>query len=107
MPIIGENECGKTTILRAIFAFDFNNDKALENGSHIKDIFNRYDPADLEPAEISAVIELTGENDKQYFVEIIKKSQSSITEETYDTYIKSQPDEINIIRRLNGSTVIV
>ena len=33
IPIIGINECGKTTILKAIFAFDWVNDNLLEGRS--------------------------------------------------------------------------
>lgn len=47
MPIIGVNECGKTTILHAIFAFDLYNDN-LNKSRHQKDISNLYliDPPD-------------------------------------------------------------
>lgn len=41
IPIIGVNECGKTTILSAIFAFDFTND-TLNSGRHLKDTRNLY-----------------------------------------------------------------
>ena len=39
IPIIGINECGKTTILQAIYAFDSNNDN-LFNKTHITNIKN-------------------------------------------------------------------
>ena len=41
IPIIGINECGKTTILHALFAFDHNND-SLNDGRQIKDLANLY-----------------------------------------------------------------
>lgn len=41
IPIIGVNESGKTTILHAIHAFDYFNDKN-NNGSHLVDIKNFY-----------------------------------------------------------------
>jgi len=34
IPIIGINECGKTTILKAIFTFDHNNDEFNDNVNH-------------------------------------------------------------------------
>ena len=56
-PIIGINECGKTTILNAIFAFDSVNDERNE-GKHVKDFLNLYSTVQT-PAIISAEIEIT------------------------------------------------
>jgi len=42
LPIIGVNESGKTTILHALFAFDFYNDKLNDGGRHLKDTVNLY-----------------------------------------------------------------
>jgi hypothetical protein len=42
LPIIGVNECGKTTILHAILAFDYFNDKLNGGGRHLQDIQNLY-----------------------------------------------------------------
>jgi len=56
-PIIGINECGKTTILQAIFSFDWMNDK-LNRGRHLKDISNLYDLRSQDSL-VSAEIELT------------------------------------------------
>jgi predicted ATP-dependent endonuclease of OLD family len=55
IPIIGINECGKTTILNAIFAFDYNND-GLNEGRHLRDTQNLYGTVVTNPkitAEIS------------------------------------------------------
>ena len=41
MPIIGVNECGKTTILEALLAFDYINDKNY-GGRHLSHIQNMY-----------------------------------------------------------------
>lgn len=41
IPIIGVNECGKTTILHGILAFDYYNDNSNQ-GRHIKDTQNLY-----------------------------------------------------------------
>lgn len=55
VPLIGTNESGKTTILQAIFAFDYANDKEYE-GRHLKELRNFYNPQNKEPATIEAEI---------------------------------------------------
>jgi len=55
VPLIGTNESGKTTILQAIFAFDYANDKEYE-GRHLKELRNFYNPQSKENATIDAVI---------------------------------------------------
>ena len=57
IPIIGVNECGKTTILQALLAFDIYNDDMNYGGRHLKDIDNLYASAP-KPAEIAAEIEI-------------------------------------------------
>lgn len=52
MPIIGVNECGKTTILQAIFAFDHTNDDLID-GRHLQDTANLY-TTESAPAIIGA-----------------------------------------------------
>ena len=42
IPIIGINECGKTTILNAIFAFDSYNDSFDSSIHHLTDVRNLY-----------------------------------------------------------------
>lgn len=58
IPIIGVNECGKTTILQAIFGFDFTNDALNQNVRHLEDTKNRYKSAPLDP-KVSAEIEVS------------------------------------------------
>lgn len=66
MPIIGVNECGKTTILHAIFAFDAFNDSLNDNGRHLKDTLNLYRTSSPD-ALVTVEIEITeGE-----FVEVL------------------------------------
>jgi predicted ATP-dependent endonuclease of OLD family len=48
IPLIGLNECGKTTILQAIFAFDSINDEEYE-GRHIKEVGNLYQTKSATP----------------------------------------------------------
>jgi len=55
MPLIGANESGKTSILQAIFAFDYANDSEYES-YHLKNTRNLYKPGDKSPARISATI---------------------------------------------------
>lgn len=57
VPLVGINECGKTTILQAIFAFDSANDD-LNKGKHVNDISNLYVLED-EQCSIKAVIDLS------------------------------------------------
>jgi predicted ATP-dependent endonuclease of OLD family len=71
MPIIGVNECGKTTILHALFAFDFYNDK-FNDGRHLKDVSNLYKTKPEIPI-VSAQIEI----DFDEFLKILKKISRS------------------------------
>lgn len=50
MPIIGVNECGKTTILQAIFSFDYFNDSFNETIRHLEDVHNLYTTDPKTPA---------------------------------------------------------
>lgn len=57
-PIIGVNESGKTTILQALFAFDYFNDEFNEEGRHLRDTSNLYQttsPAAIIQADIYAI----------------------------------------------------
>lgn len=57
MPIIGVNESGKTTVLHAIFSFDYYNDDLNDSGRHLKDIANLYRTSSPS-ASVSAEIEI-------------------------------------------------
>ncbi len=105
LPIIGENECGKTTILKAIFAFDYFNDKMI-NGDHLANVKNQYHPADNEPSKISAVIELD-DGDKIDYLEFIKEinKKTPISELAYESVLKNQPSELTITRYFNGEKI--
>lgn len=59
VPIIGINECGKTTILHAIFAFDYSNDSFDKNIRHLQDTNNLYKSGQKIDAKISADIKLS------------------------------------------------
>ena len=87
LPLIGLNECGKTTILQAIFSFDSVNDSEYE-GRHIKEINNLYATQDAS-AIISAGIKGT------------KKKWAWVTERWSIAYKK----EINTTLKKIGETV--
>ena len=61
IPLVGINECGKTTILQALFCFDYMNDKAYE-GKHLKNIHNLYETVSNSSPVIAATISC----DKKY-----------------------------------------
>lgn len=65
VPLVGINECGKTTILQAIFAFDFANDD-LNKGKQVRDISNLYALED-DICEIKAIIDIT----KEEFINVV------------------------------------
>lgn len=56
LPIIGINESGKTTVLEAIFAFDYTND-GINGGKHLENLPNLYSTTPAIPS-ITATIEL-------------------------------------------------
>ena len=60
IPLIGVNECGKTTILQAIFAFDSANDKDYD-GRHLENTINLYHTTDKDPL-VTAEIEIAYAN---------------------------------------------
>lgn len=57
IPLIGVNECGKTTILQAIFALDEHNDKL---GTQLRDVQNLYSFKEGDP-RVSACIQASQE----------------------------------------------
>ncbi len=58
IPLVGINECGKTTILQAIFSFDYINDKE-NDGKHLENTLNLYQTEEPDPV-ISADIKIDG-----------------------------------------------
>ena len=70
VPLIGANESGKTTILQAVYAFDYANDKEFE-GRHLKNLRNFYNPKNKEDAQVSAVINIK----KEEFLNCISNEQ--------------------------------
>lgn len=56
VPLVGINECGKTTILQAIYCFDSANDNEY-GGKHLRDIRNLYQTKPKGVPSITAVME--------------------------------------------------
>lgn len=88
IPLVGINECGKTTILQAIYCFDDTNDGEYE-GKHLKDIKNLYQLKTKGYPLITAKIEIKyGE-----FVENYKDSVSAFNEEIDEKISKLDEDD--------------
>jgi predicted ATP-dependent endonuclease of OLD family len=56
IPLIGINECGKTTILQAIYCFDYVNDEEYQK-KHLENILNLYKTLDDKEPTVTAIIE--------------------------------------------------
>lgn len=76
VPLVGINECGKTTILQAIFCFDKGND-AEYNGKHLENMQNLYETEHKDPPIISASIETTPSELESIVSGIIQTYRSS------------------------------
>ncbi len=81
IPIIGINECGKTTILQAIFAFDYMNDSLID-GIHLKNFENLYDTSSQDGI-ISAEIEISWDEFKDKICEVEKEVDLKTTANSY------------------------
>lgn len=71
VPLVGINECGKTTILQAIFAFDYTNDE-LNKSKQIHDISNLYFLED-DICEIKAIIDIS----KEELIKVISNNKKN------------------------------
>jgi len=78
IPIIGVNECGKTTILHALLTFDHFNDDLNRSGRHLQDVENLYTAAPKVP-EIAAEIEITKEEIKKLLRSLSKNNENLST----------------------------
>jgi len=87
VPLVGVNECGKTTILQAIFCFDYTNDK-INSGRHLKNIMNLYETIDKGVCTITAQIEIDKETIREEFNYILRKKEDEIAE------LRNQSNEI-------------
>jgi hypothetical protein len=99
MPIIGVNECGKTTILKAIFSFDYHNDSLNENIKHLDDIYNLYETSPLPP-EISAEIEISVTELKSIINQFEKDAAFQGLVKTYKRSVNKITNSITLTRNL-------
>jgi ABC-type molybdenum transport system ATPase subunit/photorepair protein PhrA len=88
-PIIGINESGKTTILHAIFAFDYFNDKLNDNGRHLRDVGSLYE-VPPKPPQVTAVVACTSSD----FIEAL--ISCGITQSTAKRHVNKQAKESEI-----------
>lgn len=89
-PIIGVNESGKTSVLKAILAFDKNRDK-LNKGEHLE-FKNKYSNNQNQECYISANIEL----DKNETSSLIEKLK-----------LKTDSDDYAVLSKLKGKSEFV
>jgi predicted ATP-dependent endonuclease of OLD family len=83
IPIIGINECGKTTILNSIYAFDYMNDWQNTTYGQLNDILNLYKYSN-EDCCISAIIEINKSDIKKSL-----KTALQITDANADEKLKN------------------
>lgn len=109
IPIIGVNECGKTTILNSIFAFDYMNDDYNSRIRHLTDVHNLYETS-VKPAKITATIEISQSEIKEYYCEMMNEVENDGDEvegkrKFNYNFSKSyiHKEEINISRILEDS----
>jgi AAA15 family ATPase/GTPase len=87
VPIVGINECGKTTVLQAIFCFDFVNDSEYE-GRHLTNIKNLYRTDDPEEPVIRAELSVT-----QAVLRDAYHNAVNAANEKYSAQAEKEPDE--------------
>lgn len=93
VPLVGVNECGKTTILQGIFCFDYNNDN-INGGRHLNNILNLYDTVDRGNCIISAELNIE--------VDIIIL-EINILNRNIEEKVKAIENEIQLKNDENGS----
>ncbi len=106
VPIIGVNESGKTTILHAIFGFDFFNDELNDGGRHLKDVSNLYSSGSPS-ATVDAEIETSPSELKKIFVQSSKENPSE--RETYEELArrKKLPSKLTLRRTINTRRYVI
>jgi predicted ATP-dependent endonuclease of OLD family len=91
--LLGLNESGKTSILKAIEAFDFNNDPLPENlKSFFSSMRNKQAIESNTPCTITAEISFTEELDYNFFKKVLKAAE-------FDSSVRGQVE--NFLESLN------
>ena len=97
VPIIGINESGKSTILKAIFSFDKYNDAASVSVKHLEEVKNLYSAAPRHPlivAKISAT-----KHDLKSALHAIKTSARLGSDPKRAEYLPVIETYINLVKR--------
>ena len=100
IPIIGINECGKTTILQGIYAFDYFNDNEYK-GQHLLNTLNLYKTSEEDPI-VKAKIEIDYNILTAYW-DAIKAKQDPATQAQFNTITIDKisfNNELTILRNL-------
>lgn len=96
-PIIGINEAGKTSVLRAVLAFDKTRDR-FNNGEHLE-YQNKYSTKATKNSQISATL-LYDKNELKHLIESLRLKTDS---EDYKVIIKSNTKTEFILTRILSS----
>lgn len=97
-PVIGINESGKTTILHAVFAFDYFNDKLNDNGRHLKDVGSLYE-VPPKPPLVTAVVACTVSDLLKALISC--GITQSISKRHVSKHVKENEIELKITRTLS------
>lgn len=97
IPLIGVNECGKTTILQAIFGFDSANDKDYD-GRHLENTINLYHTTDTDPL-ITAEIEVPLNELLDYWETINKPAAPTASQPRPPQPVVSPPPEFPVVAK--------
>ena len=99
IPLVGINECGKTTILKAILSFDYINDSAYK-GEHLDRLENLYSSDTGEKPSVSAFIKCN-KDELLYLINSIKNNpdKANIDDETNEIINNIDDFEKMIITR--------
>lgn len=90
VPLVGLNECGKTTILQAIYAFDYMNDNEYQS-KHLKDTKNLYQTKEKDPPLVNAKIEIKS-SELMEFINIQIDKYNSTLEESLEELDENEED---------------
>lgn len=115
VPLVGINECGKTTILQGIYCFDSINDSEY-GGKHMKDTKNLYRTSESSPPLVTATIATSFAELARTYSDFVSENSNSEEEEDeaqQDTQAITEqrnptlPKSIDAIReKFNGSISI-
>ena len=88
IPLVGVNECGKTTILQGIFCFDYYNDDE-NTGNHLNNITNLYSTSPDVDCIISADIECNWNELVRCVNHVVQEMKGTINEANASAQIKT------------------